>query len=175
MSRDGIPINVTFEIWNASDTVLLKSGSTGNINGSTTPIWTQYGLVFTMPAGQSAVILKMRNNGSGGCGNDLAIDDIAFSSCGDYSTITNNSITGNSITVCPNQTISNNTLQVSTSGSSSYFYQWQRSNDNITYTDITGQNAATFMMPSTAVTTYYRVKVAQDIANINNNFCSNTF
>ena len=168
----GIPINVTFEIWNASDTVLLRSGSTGSINGTTTPIWTQYGLVFTMPAGQSSVILKMRNNGSGGCGNDLAIDDITFSSCGDYSTITNNAITGNSITICPNQTIVNNTLQVATSGTSSYFYQWQQSNDNITYTDITGQNAATFTIPSTSVTTYYRVKVAQDIANINNNFCS---
>lgn len=168
----GIPINVTFEIWNASDTVLLQSGSTGNINGTTTPIWTQYGLVFTMPAGQSAVILKMRNNGSGGCGNDLAIDDIAFSSCGDYSTINNTAIGGNSITICPNETITNNTLQVTTAGSSTYFYQWQESTDNITYTDITGQNAVTFSIPTLATTTYYRVKIAQDIANINNNFCS---
>ena len=168
----GIPINVTFEIWNASDTVLLQSGSTGNINGTNTPLWTQYGLVFTMPAGQSAVILKMRNNGSGGCGNDLAIDDIAFSSCGDYSTITNTAVGGNSITICPNETITNNTLQVSTAGTSTYFYQWQESTDNITYTDITGQNAATFSIPTLATTTYYRVKIAQDITNINNNFCS---
>ncbi len=169
---NGIPINVTFEIWNSSDTVLLQSGNTGNINGTTTPIWTQYGLVFTMPAGQSAVILKMRNNGSGGCGNDLAIDDIAFSSCGDYSSITNTTMAGNSISICLNETITNNTLQVITSGSSSYFYQWQESTDNINYTDITGQNAATFSIPTLATTTYYRVKVAQDIININNNFCS---
>ena len=60
----GIPINVTFEIWNATETVLLQSGSTGNIAGTSTPNWNQYGLVFTMPTGQSAVVLKMKNNGA---------------------------------------------------------------------------------------------------------------
>ncbi len=168
----GIPINVTFEIWNATETVLLQSGSTGNIAGTSTPNWNQYGLVFTMPTGQSAVVLKMKNNGAGGCGNDLAIDDIMFRSCGDYSSITNTTASGNSITICPNETLTNTNLQVATAGASTYFYQWQQSTDNINFSDILGETNTTFALPTPSVTTYYRVKVAQDISHINNNFCS---
>lgn len=168
----GIPVNVTFEIWDITETILLQSGNTGNINGTPNPIWNQFGLLFTMPNGQTSVILKMRNNGSGGCGNDLAIDDIMFRACGEYSTITNTGNPSNSISICQNETITNNILQVSTTGSGTNVYQWQQSNDNITYTDITGQNTNTYLIPNLTTTTYYRVKVANDIANINNDFCS---
>lgn len=166
------PINVTFEIWNATDTILLRTASTGNINGTTSPIWNQFGLIFTMPSGDTSVILKMRNNGVGGCGNDLAIDDIMFSACGDFSNITNTSTTGNSISICENETISNNILTVNTSGSSSNVYQWQQSTDNINFTDITGQTATTYTIPNLTATTFYRVKVARDLSNLNNSFCS---
>ncbi|UGS21758.1 T9SS type B sorting domain-containing protein [Flavobacterium cyclinae] len=168
----GIPINVTFEIWDETDTILLRSGNTGNIAGTTTPIWNQFGLVFTMPAGQTSVILKMRNNGGGGCGNDLAIDDIMFRACGENSTIINTSISGNTMTICPNSEITNPNLEVITSGSISHVYQWQQSNDNTNFTDITGETSANFSIPTLTTTTYYRVKVAQDIANLNNPFCS---
>ena len=80
---NGIPVNVKFEIWDNTNTNLLASGNTGNIFGSATPTWLQYGLVFQTLPGQISVILKMINNGAGGCGNDLAIDDIVFKSCGD--------------------------------------------------------------------------------------------
>lgn len=168
----GIPINVTFEIWDETDTILLRSGNTGNIAGTTTPIWNQFGLVFTMPAGQTSVILKMRNNGGGGCGNDLAIDDIMFRACGENSTIINTATPGNAMTVCQNSNITNPILQVVTSGSISHVYQWQQSNDNINFTDIVGENTANYTIPNITNTTYYRVKVAQDIANLNNPFCS---
>ena len=84
---NGIPINVRFEIWDITDTNLLASGDTGNVSGSTSPDWLQYGLVFQTEPGQTAVILKMINNGIGGCGNDLAIDDIVFKTCGDFISI----------------------------------------------------------------------------------------
>lgn len=168
----GIPINVTFEIWDETDTNLLRSGNTGNIAGTPTPIWNQFGLVFTMPAGQTSVILKMRNNGGGGCGNDLAIDDIMFRACGENSTIINTATPGNAMTVCQNSNITNPILQVVTSGSISHVYQWQQSNDNINFTDIVGENTANYTIPNITNTTYYRVKVAQDIANLNNPFCS---
>lgn len=168
----GIPINVTFEIWDQTDTILLRSGNTGNIAGTSTPIWNQFGLVFTMPAGQTSVILKMRNNGSGGCGNDLAIDDIMFRACGENSAIINTATTGNAMTVCQNSSITNPNLQVATTGSISHVYQWQQSTDNINFTDIPGENTANYTIPNITNTTYYRVKVAQDIANLNNPFCS---
>jgi len=168
----GIPINVTFEIWDQTDTILLRLGNTGNIAGTSTPIWNQFGLVFTMPAGQTSVILKMRNNGSGGCGNDLAIDDIMFRACGENSAIINTATTGNTMTLCQNSSITNPNLQVATTGSISHVYQWQQSNDNLNFTDIPDENTANYTIPNITNTTYYRVKVAQDIANLNNPFCS---
>ncbi|MEZ4852665.1 T9SS type B sorting domain-containing protein [Flavobacterium sp.] len=171
-SGSGIPINVTFEIWNASETTLLESGSTGNINGSSSPNWNQYGLVFTMPAGESSVILKMRNNGSGGCGNDLAIDDIMFRACGEASTVVN--ATGNtSMVICENTTLNNTTLQVNSSGTQTLFYQWQISTNNIDFTAITGATNSFYIIPNTpSITTYYRAIVAQDPSVLNNSFCS---
>ncbi len=168
----GIPVNVTFEIWDATDTTLLQSGNTGNINGTTTPIWNQYGLVFTMPVGQTSVILKMKNNGAGGCGNDLAIDDIMFRACGEFSEITNTPNPQDFISICENETITNNILQVTTTGTGSNVYQWQQSNDNINYTDIAGETTNSYSIPTLTNTTYYRVKVANDIANLNNPYCS---
>ena len=85
---NGIPVNVKFEIWDSTDTNLLASGDTGDIFDRNAPIWDQYALVFQTLPGQTAVILKMLNNGEGGCGNDLAIDDIVFRTCGDFIGIT---------------------------------------------------------------------------------------
>ncbi len=171
-TTNGLPINVTFEIWDATDTVLLQSGATGNIPNTFSPVWNQFGLVFTMPAGQTSVILKMRNNGVGGNGNDLAIDDIMFRACGEFSAITNIGNTQNFISICENESIANTTLQVTTTGTNPNVYQWQQSNDNINYIDIPGETGDFYTIPSLTSTTYYRVKVANDSSNLNNPFCS---
>ena len=170
----GIPINVTFEIWNATNTVLLQSGSTGNIAGASSPSWNQFGLVFTMGAGQTSVILKMRNNGAGGCGNDLAIDDIMFRACGVSSSISNAGNSSNTITVCQNQAISNPTLVVTSAAPATTVYQWQQSSDGVNFSSIAGATATTYTLPNAvpSANAYYRVKLANDVANINNNFCS---
>jgi len=62
---NGIPINVRFEIWDNSDTSLLASGDTGDIEASATAIWEKYGLVFQTLPSQTSIILKMINNGVG--------------------------------------------------------------------------------------------------------------
>jgi hypothetical protein len=38
--------------------------------------------LFTTPAGVNNIVLRMVNNAPGGCGNDLALDDITFRPCG---------------------------------------------------------------------------------------------
>lgn len=164
-----IPINVRFEIWNDTETVLLGSGNTGNIIGTSSPIWQQFALVFTT-TNQTSVVLKMKNNGLGGCGNDLAIDDIEFRSCGDLTTISSPSTTGSTFSTCDATTSIQ--LQATTSGTSTYFYQWQTSTNGFTWTDIAGANASTYTTPSLSSTTYFRTKVAQDTANLSNDFCS---
>lgn len=166
-----IPINVRFEIWNDTETILLGSGNTGNIMGTASPIWQQYALVFTT-TNQTSVVLKMKNNGLGGCGNDLAIDDIEFRSCGELTTVTSPPSTAYTYEVCESETPVSLTLQAATTGSSAYFYQWQTSPDGTNWTDIPGANSSSYVTPNLTTLTYFRTKAAQDIANLSNNFCS---
>lgn len=164
-----IPINVRFEIWNDTETVLLGSGNTGNITGSFSPNWQQFALVFTTTS-QTSVVLKMKNNGLGGCGNDLAIDDIEFRACGDLTTISSPGVVGSNFLTCQNPI--SILLEANTTGSATYFYQWQSSSDNVNWVNIPFANALTYTTPSLTAPIFYRTKIAQDLANINNDFCS---
>lgn len=170
----GIPINVKFQIWDDTDSNLLASGDTGVISGTTSPIWEQYGLVFTSQPGQGSVILKMINNGVGGCGNDVAIDDIVFKSCGDKIAIEDDQ-DASSLLVCESETpIDVGTLKTSpvTGISSTHYYQWQKSTDNVTWTDIPGATSGDYTPNPITTSTYFRAKVAEDVVNVNNNNCN---
>lgn len=167
----GIPVNITFEIWDITETTLLKSGSTGDINGTNLAQWRQYGLTFTTLPGQTEVVLKIKNNGVGGCGNDLAIDDIMFRSCGDIVTLTSPQSASLTYTVCEDQAPVNVTLNLDISNATPHVFQWQQSPDNTTWTDIAGENNATLSVSNITTNTFYRVKVAQDAANLANAFC----
>lgn len=166
-----IPINVRFEIWNDTETVLLGSGDTGNIMGTATPLWQQYALVFTTGS-ETSVVLKMKNNGVGGCGNDLAIDDIEFRACGELTTVSSPPIAGQSYQVCASQAPVSLTFQATTTGAVPYFYQWQSSTDGTNWTDIPGAHTAGYTATNLSTTTHFRTKAAQDIANLNNSYCS---
>lgn len=164
-----IPINVRFEIWNSTETTLLASGDTGNIFGTPTPLWQQFAIAFTTGS-ETSVVLKMKNNGAGGCGNDLAIDDIEFRACADLTTVgTSPATPGNTFTSCTSPV--SVALGASTASATAYFYQWQSSTDGTTWTDIPGENNATYT-PSVTTRTYFRVRAAQDLANLGNLFCS---
>ncbi len=69
--------NVTLSIQTLGGTV-LASQSSGDIPVSTPAEWLNYTLDFTTDASTSQVQLVLQNNAPGGCGNDLAIDDIEF-------------------------------------------------------------------------------------------------
>lgn len=171
-SGTGNPVDVTFEIWNASETAIIASGTTGAINGTPNPIWSQYAITFTMPPGQTDVVLKMRNNGPGGCGNDLALDDISFSACGDVVTITSPSAVANYYESLCSTIPVNIVLNANSVSPLANAYQWQQSTDNVTWTDIPGAITNTYTTPNLTSTRYYRTKVAQDAANLSNLSCS---
>jgi gliding motility-associated-like protein len=79
--------NVLFKVKNSA-TGHVDSIATGNIApDSTSMVWHQFGFTFSTGAGQSSVVLSMVNNGKGGCGNDLVIDDISFRPCGPSTSI----------------------------------------------------------------------------------------
>ncbi|CAN0602182.1 unnamed protein product, partial [Ectocarpus sp. 12 AP-2014] len=174
-SCDGIPIpiNVRFQIWDETDTDLLAQGDTGNIPNDNSPEWEQYALVFKTLPGQTSVVLKMRNNANGGCGNDLAIDDISFSSCGDIITLTNEQ-NESGLVFCEGQSSITAELDATPDGSifTNYAYQWQESTDQILWTDIPGENNSSFTTPILSASTYFRTKVAEDPINLSNDLCN---
>jgi gliding motility-associated-like protein len=167
-----IPINVRFEIWDSTDTNILASGATGNISGTLTPNWEQYALVFQTIPGQTSVILKMINNSSGGCGNDLAIDDIVFKSCGDLIS-TEDSTSTNQTSICSSQAPFSTTISAIPDFAvfSNHFYQWQVSTDGLNWQDISGETDSTIAVSGITITTYYRAKVAEFQANLSNSDC----
>lgn len=171
----GIPVNVKFEIWDDSDTNLLASGDTDDIFGSSTPSWQQYGLIFQSLSGQTSIILKMLNNGVGGCGNDLAIDDIVFKSCGDKVELENNS-GENRFEACEDDMIKSVPLGATPDFSvfSTHAYQWQVSTDNAVWNDIPGATNNTYIAPAPEPfgAFYYRVKFAETASNLQNPSCN---
>lgn len=169
----GIPINVRFEIWDETNSNLLKEGNTGDIPSQNSPEWEQYALTFQTEVGQQAVILKMYNNGVGGCGNDLAIDDIIFRSCGDLTTVTSEN-GENRLDVCAEEAPVSLTLQATPDFSvyNSHAYQWQESSNSEVWNDIPGETDEVFNTPSLSNNRFYRVKVAEDPVNLNDNLCS---
>lgn len=133
---------------------------------STTPFmtstsWQQYGMKFTLPSGFSNVILELVNAGEGGCGNDLAIDDIQFGLCSPapvVSILTKTAgCTGYSVTF-------DATLSDPAAISGGIEYQWQISNTiNGTYSNISGATGATYTIPVVGPAQenkFYRVIVA---------------
>lgn len=170
----GIPINVKFQIWDQTNTSILAEGSTGDIANSSSARWTQKALTFRSQSGQNEVILKMYNNGEGGCGNDLAIDDIIFRSCGDLTEVSSSTVTGSFQKVCKENTPVSVDLTATPDGSvySSHFFQWQESSDEVNWQNIPGANNRSYSRSSISETTYFRVKVAEDAVNLNDNFCS---
>lgn len=171
--NQGIPINVRFEILDSTGTQVLASGNTGDINSTSTPIWNQFGLVFTTQVGQTSVILRMSNNGDGGCGNDVAIDDIVFRTCGDVISIANT--TNNTfIDVCEDEVPVSTTLEATPDFSvfQNHAYQWQVSLDGQNWADIPGENNATYDTPALNQTTFYRAQVAEDPINLANPSCN---
>ena len=169
----GIPINVRFEIWDETDSNLLKEGNTGDIPSLNSPEWEQYALTFQTEPGQEAVILKMFNNGEGGCGNDLAIDDIIFRSCGDLTTVTSEN-GNNRLDFCAEDAPVSLNLEATPDFSvyNSHAYQWQESIDNENWSDIPDENDEVYNTSALNSTRYFRVKVAEDPVNLNTNLCS---
>ncbi len=170
----GIPNNVKFEIWDETDSFLIKSGDTPDIISTTTPQWQQFALTFRSEPGQGSVILKMFNNGEGGCGNDLAIDDIVFRSCGDLTTISTDGELGVEYKLCKEDTPVRLTLEAFADNSvyAQQFYQWQISLNGEDWGDIPGANSVNYETSLIEESVFYRVKVAEDANNLSSNECS---
>ena len=166
--------NLVFTIESITGTV-LGSYTTGDIPEITTPTWKQFGLFFTTPA--ASIVIRIRNNAPGGCGNDLALDDISFRPCGPKVTTSVSNTTQTNIDLCTGSTTTTALTGAVSSGYTNPALQWQLSTDNgVTWTDITGATTNNYIFTGTVIGVYkYRLTVAEagNIGNINCRVASN--
>jgi gliding motility-associated-like protein len=169
----GNPIapNLTFRI-ETIDGTILTTYNTGNLSLQSTPNWTQYGTFITTSSNPGNIIIKIINNAPGGCGNDLAIDDIMFRPCGPQIDIAINGKSGKDTTVCLSANNSIELQEIHSNGFINPQKQWQKSIDSgRTWIDIVGEvNTYYTIKPSSLGTTYYRVLIGEGI-NINVSSC----
>jgi gliding motility-associated-like protein len=155
--------NVTFTVENTDGTV-LSTYETGDIPVTNPAQWTKYSFDFTTPAGVTDVVLRMHNNVLGGVGNDLALDDIAFSPVGPETSL---SAGGSSASAIAYPCVGN--LVLSADVGSCYVqtaYQWQVSDNNAVFVDIPGATNATDTIPPPAAQGFYYYRTL--IANTGN-------
>ena len=162
--------NIIFTI-EKPDGTILSSYKTGDIpTGTNPPTWIPYSFFFTIPQGNSSVVLRMHNNAPGGNGNDFGLDDITFKPVGPPISVSIAGQPGLTKTVCDNDP-SNITLQ-SMVGScyTSTAYQWQISTDSLIWTNIQGATGITYSrVPTIPGKYFYRLLVAEqgNIGNVN--------
>lgn len=158
--------DLAFNIFNSGTSTILASSNTGPIPLSANFKWNYYDFSFTTSAGQTSVDVVLQNLASGGCGNDLALDDIAVKACGpSLSAALNPSASVNTgTTVTLDGTIGG--------GFVSPVYQWQSSTDGISWTNISGATTIDYILPNvtSADAKYYRLLSAEN-GNINNINC----
>jgi gliding motility-associated-like protein len=172
----GTDPNLTFKIETTTGTT-LATYNTGNIPEDASPTWKQYGVFFQTPSGISTVVLRITNNAPGGCGNDIALDDITFRPCGPNVTAAL-SITGNtSANVCVGDNTSFLLQGAYPGGYNNPAFQWQVSLNGGAFADIAGERNVTYLRtPTAAPGRYvYRLTMAEsdNLASANCRVASN--
>lgn len=105
--------------------------------------WKEYGMMFTLPEGVTTIQIVLLDDAPGGCGNDLAVDDIVFSTCRPLQPVSINGGTS-SYTGCQ---LTRATLKVDTNGLKlrQPVLQWQKLNATTAlWEDISGAHNDTY-------------------------------
>lgn len=142
---------------------VLQTLKTGTVPRTNTATWVRYATVFTLPAGQNTVVIKLINNGPGGCGNDLALDDIQLRPCRPPLQIQFRDANTTTLAVCEG---SATPLRSALGpGYSNPAYQWQVSTDSLVWQALAGADGPTYNAPATGPgKTYYRLLSAPESA-----------
>ncbi len=167
---------------------ILGAGTSGEIPYNAIPEWLSRQFVFVSGIDDEWVELVLFNKAPGGCGNDLAIDDITIYACMTPPIRLDMTIEGNKQEVCGGETVIMEVNYVEDVGlgyqwpplawgggdstSTNVEYQWQRSDDGIHYTNIAGQTTHRLTIEEFGPEdqAYYRLMYAQ-AGNISKQFC----
>ncbi len=143
---------------------------------STTQLkWVPISMTFKVPAGFDRVKVVVRNDQTGNGGNDLALDDVAFSVCVPPATLTSVAKT-RTAAECASQTF-DITAAVTTGTFTNINYQWQIQNADGTWANVTNPNGiasskfTTPSLPASGGPVTYRVIYASE-GNLGSDNCS---
>lgn len=144
------------------DGTLIREVVQPAVERSTTPTWVQLSMQFSIPTSSNDIVVKFINNGLGGCGNDLVIDDIGFRPVHPNLSIQFVNSAAAETTVCADTRL---TLTVgAATGYPNPVYLWQQSTDNVNWTTIPNAGKASYTITRTrAGRTYYRLRNTQPI------------
>lgn len=157
----GIQPNLTFTI-ERTDGSVLQTYNTGNIPSRSSPTWEQWGFFFSTPAGVSDIVLRIYNNSQGGCGNDIALDDITFRPCGPGLTPTITGLPNQEVNYCEGIPRSFTFSCAVSAGFNNPLFQWQESINGGTWTDLPGQTSTTLVrnFPANAAPGQYAYRLS---------------
>ncbi len=133
--------------------------TTGDIN---TTSWQQLGMKWVMPPGYTNIIVELLNAAPGGCGNDIALDDIQYGVCDPTPTVSLGSPGG----ACLGSSVSFTGVLSDPAvipGTKDYQWQWSPAPGAGPWTNIGGATSVTYTInPVIASDTgrYYRVIIA---------------
>ncbi len=157
--------------------IRIRDGISGLIitEVSTTSIlatsWQQYGLKFLSPASYNYIIFELINDAPGGCGNDIAIDDIQFGNCDALPVVNIDPVAAGCF---GSSTTFTSSLSDPAALPGTKDYQWQIATALAgPYINIAGATSPTYIIPSiSAIDTgkYYRIIIAAS-GNIGNTNC----
>ncbi|GAB4025316.1 gliding motility-associated C-terminal domain-containing protein [Spirosoma gilvum] len=144
------------------DGTLIRELTQPAIPRSNTPTWVQLTMQFAIQTNVNDIVVKLVNQGLGGCGNDLIIDDIGFRPIHPALTIQFANSTANEVSACAHSSL---TLRVGAAvGYPNPVYLWQQSRDNVNWTTAPGSGKASYTInPVQKGRMYYRLRNTQPI------------
>lgn len=142
--------------------VLPAVYNSGDILNDST--WRTFGFTFTVKPGVSSITLALRNNASGGRGNDFALDNITVSVCGPDASIA-------PYEICNDEAL---TLEAVIEGDqfADPAIQWLRSQDGgQNWTNVNGATNESLFINSPTSGDQYRYILAENVGNLSEPLC----
>jgi gliding motility-associated-like protein len=158
------------------DGTILAQKDTYTIQPTADPQWNKYSVPFSTGAGVTQIVLEISNNGPGGNGNDLLLDDIEFRACGPniklgFTTVDDTQPKN----TCKGQVQNYNLIADLNNGYSNPKEQWQSSTDGgVTWVNIPGATNLSYSFQfdeNKPVGTYLYRMAAAEGDNINSPNC----
>ncbi len=171
-SANELDPDLTFNITDVANNV-LATYNTGKVTRKDLAIWVPYNFTFKTPVGVNDVVLRITSNGSSGCGNEFALDDIDIRPCLPAMNVNVSGFTTSQIEIC--ETSLRNFLLLSDYDASlnNASIQWQESKDlGFSWIDMSGGNQKNHTVSPNAIGEYIYRYTLRQAANINNPSCT---